>query len=217
MPDGDRFERALRGPWRLPYRLASAGSPAERIAEKLSASCLGLVSDDIALCAQKTIAALHSALVQYAMPLFAGEAQGTTFKWLARGLDRIAAEHHFDDLAQSCSRAASRCFIDLENQRIISGGELEVRFARELMVEMAQRHFFPRVRERIAENTGRDAASQRNWEAQVLHCMADHAPSFSRKLFADAARGEVKQVVRAVHEPSFDWNRLNEPLQVLGA
>jgi hypothetical protein len=217
MPDGDRFERALRGPWRLPYRLAAAGSPPERVAERLSASCLGLVSEDIALCAQKTMTALDSALAQHAMPLFNGELRGTAFEWLTRSLDRIASEHHFDELAQSCGRAAARCFIGVENQPHIGEVELEHRFACELMSEMAERHFFPRVRERIAEDTGRDSVAQRNWEAHVLRCMAESALNFSEALFANAARRQTKRHVRAAHAPSFDWKRLNEPLHVLGA
>lgn len=217
MPDGDRFERALRGPWRLPYRLAAAGSPPERVAERLSASCLGLVSDDIALCAQKAMTAIVSALAQYGMPLFSNEPQSTAFECLTRSLDRIAAEHHFDDLAQSCGRAASRCFIGVENQPHVGDAELEQRFARELMSELAERHFFPRVRERIAENTSRDTTSQRNWEAQVLRYMTENAPNFARGLFAGVAHPGTKHVVRATHAPSFDWNRLNEPLHVLGA
>lgn len=217
MPDGDRFERALRGPWRLPYRLAAAGSSPERIAEKLSASCLGLVSSDIAQCAQKTMAALDSALSQCAMPLFVNEPQNTAFEWLTRSLDRIAAEHHFDELVQSCGRAASRCFIGVENQPHIGDAELEHRFAHELMSELVERHFFPRVRERIAENTGRDAVSQRNWEAEVLHRVTENAPNFGRALFADSTHRRARHVVRAAQAPSFDWNRLNEPLHVLGA
>ena len=217
MPDGDRFERALRGLWRLPYRLAAAGSPPERVAERLSASCFALVTDDTAICAQKMMAAVDSALAQHAMPLFSGESHGTAFEWLTRSIDRIAADHHFDDVAQSSGRAASRCFLGAESQPHVGDAELEYRFSRELMSELAERHFFPKVREQVIENTGRDTASQRNWEAEVLQKLAETAPSLSKALFGDTAQRRTRRVVSSAQAPSFDWNRLNEPLHVLGA
>jgi hypothetical protein len=217
MPDGDRFERTLRRPWRLPYRLAAAGSPPERVAKKLSASCLGLLNADTVLCAQKMMAALDSALAHDAMPLFAGEQKGTTFGGLMRSLDRIAAEHHFDEMAQSCQRAVSRCFIGVENHLHVAETDLEQRFTRELMKEMVERHFFPKVRERVTENVDRDAASQRIWEGQVLDSIAEKAPNLARALFADDAHRNTKHRLRGAQSPPFDWNRLNEPLHVLGA
>ena len=45
MPDGDRFERALRGPWRFPYRIAAGGASAALVAEKLTSSCRGLLTE----------------------------------------------------------------------------------------------------------------------------------------------------------------------------
>ncbi len=58
MPDGDRFERALRGSWRFPYRIAAAGASAERVAEQLATACLSLVTDDVRSCSRKMMTAL---------------------------------------------------------------------------------------------------------------------------------------------------------------
>ena len=217
MPDGDRFERALRGPWRFPYRIAAGGATPERVADKLSGSCLSMLSDDVTLCARKMLSALDAAFVQNSMPLFFGEPQNTAFRRLVRGLDVIAAEHHFDELAQSCGRAASRCFLGLEREPYVSDEGIEQRFARELIREFIGRNFFPIVRERISENTGRDSAAQQTWEDRVMQCMTENLESFSRALFADDSYRRTKRHVRSVETPSFDWNRLKEPLHVLGA
>jgi hypothetical protein len=216
MPDGDRFERALRGPWRFPYRIAAGGAAAERVAEKLAGSCLSLMDDEIVLCVRKMTTALDAALTQNSMPLFFGEPQNTAFQRLARSLDVIAEEHHFDELAQSCGRAASRCFLGLEHVPQISDERLEQRFARELIAEVVARHFFPIVRERLAENTGRDAVTQQAWEDRVMQCMTEHEQSFSRALFAGDNHRRTHRHIRSVEAPSFDWSRLNEPLHVLG-
>jgi hypothetical protein len=218
MPDGDRFERALRGPWRFPYRIAAGGARAELVAEKLASSCLGLLTEDGVGCARKVLTALDAALAHSSMPLFYGEPEGTAFQRLLRGLDLIAAEHQFDEFAQGCGRAASRCFFELEHShQHISDEHLERMFAREVMAEVLGRHFFPIVRDRLAENTGRDAAAQRAWEDQVMQCISENIQNFSRALFADDTQRRTQRRIRQAPVPSFDWNRLNKPLHVLGA
>jgi hypothetical protein len=216
MADGDRFERALRGPWRFPFRIAAGGAAAERVAEKRAGSCLSLMDDEIVLCVRKMTTALDAALAQNSMPLFLGEPQNAAFQRLARSLDLIAEEHHFDELAQSCGRAASRCFLGLEHVPHISDEHLEQRFARELIVEIVGRHFFPIVRERLAENAGRDAATQGVWEDHIMQCMTDHEQSLLRALFGGHTHRGAQRHIRSVSAPRFDWNRLNEPLHVLG-
>jgi hypothetical protein len=217
MPDGDRFERALRGPWRFPFRIAAGGATPERVAEKLAGSCLGLLDDEVVLCVREMASALDTAFAQNSMPLFFGEPQNTAFQRLSQGLDVIAAEHHYDELAQSCGRAALRCFLGFEHVPHISDEHLELRFSRELIAEIVGRHFFPIVRERLAENTGRDAAAQQTWEDRVIQCMTENVQTFSRALFADDTRRRTQRHVRSAQAPSFDWSRLNEPLHVLGA
>lgn len=113
-------------------------------------------------------------------------------------------------------RAASRCFLGFEHVPHISDEQLEQRFARELITEIVERHFFPIVRERLAENTGRDAATEQAWEDHVMQCMTEHEQSFSRALFAGDTHRRTQRHIRSVEAPSFDWNRLNEPLHVLG-
>jgi len=218
MPDGDRFERALRGPWRFPYRIAAGGASAALVAEKLTSSCRGLLTEEGVACARKVLAALDAALAQSSMPLFFGEPQNTAFQRLTRGLDSIASEHHFDEFAQGCGRAASRCFLELEHlHQHISDERVEQRFAQELIAEMVGRHFFPIVRDRLAENTGRDVAAQRAWEDQVMQCVAQTIQGFSQALFETDTHRRMQRRVRSAPPPSFDWNRLNEPLHVLGA
>jgi hypothetical protein len=163
------------------------------------------------------MSALDAAFAQNSMPLFFGEPRNTAFQRLARGLDVIAAEHHFGELAQSCGRATSRCFLRFEHEPYISDECLEHKFAGELILEIIGRSFFPIVRERILENTGRDSAAQRIWEDRVTQCITENPQSFSRAIFAGNSHRGTKRHVRSVQAPSFDWSRLTEPLHVLGA
>lgn len=219
MPDGDRFERALRGAWRFPYRIAAGGASPELVAEKLASSCLGLLTEEGIACARKVVSALDAALAQSSMPLFFAEPQGTAFQRFVRSLDSISAEHQFDEFAQGCGRAASRCFFELEHHQQISDDQIEQMFAREVMAEVIGRHFFPIVRDRLAENTGRDAVAQRAWESQVMQGISkrENIAKFSQSLFTNDTQRRAPRRIRPVAVPSFDWNRLNEPLHVLGA
>ena len=218
MPDGDRFERTLRGPWRFPYRIAAGGARVEIVAEKLASSCVSLLNEEGIGCARKVIAALDAALAHSSMPLFFVEPEGTAFQRLLHGLDSIDAEHQFDEFAQGCGRAASRCFFELEHlHQHISDEHLERMFAREVMAEVVGRHFFPIVQDRLAENTGRDAAAQRAWEDQVMQCVSENIQNFSQALFGNDSQRRTQRRARPTPAQSFDWNRLNEPLHVLGA
>jgi hypothetical protein len=215
MPDGDRFERALRGPWRFTYRIAAGGASAERVAENLADSCLRLLTHDAQHCARKMMTALDAALMHNSMPLFSGEPH-MAFQRLVLSLDVIAAENHFDEFAQGCGRAISRAFLGLEGEAHISDDHLEQRVACELIAELAGRNFFPLVRDRLSENTGRDSASQQRWEAEVIGHMTENIQPFTQALFTEPTERRTKRLVRHVQASDFDWNRLNQPLHVLG-
>lgn len=218
MPDGDRFERALRGPWRFPYRIAAGGASPELVAEKLGSSCIGLIDAESISCARKTLAALDAAIAQSSMPLFFGELQSSAFQRLLRGLDTIAAEHNFEDFAQGCGRAASRCFFKLEqSNHHVGDDQLEKMLAQEIIQEVVGRNFFPIVRDRLAENTGRDTAAQQGWEGEVMRSLEEKIQPFAETLFATDPQRRAPRRTRPAPAQVFDWNRLNQPLHVLGA
>jgi len=49
-----------------------------------------------------------------------------------------------------------------------------------------------------------------------MQCVAQTIQGFSQALFATDAHRRLQRSVRSTPPPSFDWNRLNEPLHVLG-
>ncbi len=217
MPDGDRFERALRGGgWRSAYRIAAGGGTIQRVTEKLIGACSSLIDSEHSECAHRQIAALHGALEPETMPLFPEIMVEPRFERLAREIDDIAGDYSFAEFPQMCGRAAIRCFIERENEARPSLAELEKRFARHLIADMLNRYFFPSVREGIALNAGRDTAAQLGWEGAILANLESLVEGFARSLMTGRrARVVRSQDVQGTLRP-FDLNRLNEPLRVLG-
>lgn len=150
------------------------------------------------------------------MPLFPELMVEPRFERLARDIDEISSDYGFSEFPQMCGRAATRCFIERENESRPSLAELEKRFAKHLIADMLNRYFFPSVREGIALNAGRDAAAQLGWESAVLVGLENLVEGFARSLMT----GRRTRVVRAADAQSsikpFDLDRLNEPLRVLG-
>lgn len=217
MPDGDRFERSLRGGgWRSAYKIAAGGGTAQRVAEKLIGACSSLIDSENSECVHRQIAALHNALEPRNMPLFPELMVEPRFERLARDIDEISSDYGFSEFPQMCGRAATRCFIERENESRPSLAELEKRFAKHLIADMLNRYFFPSVREGIALNAGRDAETQLGWESAVLGGLENLVEGFARSLMT----GRRTRVVRAADAQSsikpFDLDRLNEPLRVLG-
>jgi hypothetical protein len=116
MPDGDRFERVLRGGgWRSAYKIAAGGGTDQRVVEKLGSACLSLINSENSDCARKMVSALDSALSSDAMPLFTAYAHNASFEAFQRNIDDISAEHSYGDFAQLCGRAVGRRFIENEH------------------------------------------------------------------------------------------------------
>jgi hypothetical protein len=217
MPDGDRFERSLRGGgWRSAYRIAAGGGTILRVTEKLVGACSSLIDSENSECALRQMAVLSSALEPRTMPLFRDIADEHRFESFSRDVDGICGDFRFGEFAQICGRAITRCFIAFENQPRPANAELERVFSRELISDMLNRYFFPAVRDGIALNAGRDTARQLEWERTVLSSLGGVVDGFARSLMTGRRARLTRTPDLNASKQGFDLARLNEPLRVMG-
>jgi hypothetical protein len=217
VPDGDRFERSLRGGgWRSAYRIAAGGGTVLRVTEKLVGACLSLIDSEHSECAHKAMGALTSALEPRTMPLFQGSVEENSFERLTQDMDDISGDYRFGEFSQHCSRAVSRCFIAQEHSARLPLADIERLFARELITDIVSRNFFPAVRESIALNAGRDLVAQLAWEHTILDNLGGLVEGFARSLMSGRRMRVVRSRPVEGNGKPFNLQRLNEPLRVLG-
>lgn len=217
MPDGDRFERTLRGGgWRSAHKIAAAGGADERVAEKLLGACGSLIDSENSACAVRHMAALQDALKPTTMPMFDSIGPQFPFENLMRELDEIASDYRFGTFAQLCSRTASRCFLEQEDKSPLTGSVLERNFAAKLIEDVLNSNFFASTRDGLALNTGRDAATQLAWERRISALLAPFVENFAKCLKTGRSSRALRiPELHGANRP-FDIGRLNEPLRVLG-
>ncbi len=217
MPDGDRFERTLRGGgWRSAYKIAAAGGADERVAEKLLGACGSLIDSENSDCAVRHMTAIQNALKPTTMPMFDGIGPQSPFEDLMRELDDIASEYCFGTFAQLCSRTAGRCFLEQEDKTPIAASALERNFAAKLIEDVLNSNFFASTRDGLASNTGRDAPTQLAWERHINALLAPFVDNFAKCLKTGRSSRALRiPELHGTNRP-FDISRLNEPLRVLG-
>jgi hypothetical protein len=217
MPDGDRFERLLRGGgWRSAYKIAAGGGTEQRVVEKLGSACLGLINEDNSDCARKMMSALDSALSSGTMPLFPTYGDNASFEAFQRNIDDISADQSYGDFAQLCGRAAGRCFIENEHSARAPLAQMEQMFAKELISEIVHRNFFHAVRDGISLNAGREPIAQRQWENRILKALGGVADIFAKSLMTGRRMRIPRSETQLPATQIFNIDRLNEPLRVLG-
>ena len=217
MPDGDRFERTLRGGgWRAAYKIAAAGGADERVAEKLLRACGSLIDNENSACAVRHMTAIQEALKPTTMPMFEGIGPLYPFQDLMRDLDEIASDYRFGAFAQLCTRTASRCFLEQENKSPLTASALERSFAAKLIEDVLNSNFFATTRDGLASNTGRDASTQLAWERRINALLAPFVDTFAKCLKTGRSSRSLRiPELHGTNRP-FDLGRLNEPLHVLG-
>ena len=219
MPDGDRFERTLRGGgWRSAYRLATGGATDQRVAEKVARACTSLIDADAVSCAAKHVNALRGALKAATLPLFPGEFPPERFRNLTHEIDGIAGDHGFGEFAQTCGRAASSCFCAMESEPAPSSAQIERTFAKSLIRDIVLNFFLARTRDGIAFNTRRNELEQHRWELSLLDCLEPIVEKFAQGLSSGRQTRLALAKEFASTERSFNHQqRLHEPLRILEA
>src|ERR1700730_11160694 len=195
MPDGDRFERRLRGKgWAGVYRLGCASAPNEAIVDKM----MGAVTHLFRTQSTQVILDIHRELQDACQfltttPLRESVSQ-QAFDQLASALATLKEEAGYSELARFAERAALRTFneIDKAGERL-SEDVLKQRLTRNLVWELSERRCFAVTREGMMESTHRDRETQLAWEAKIRELLLAPCAALGKNLISE----EPNTMVRA--------------------
>ena len=197
MPDGDRFERSLRGRgWAKAYRLAGGKAEWPLLIDALvTASAFALRHQAQSPSLSDVASALSNSLAfRRGHDSDGGFGAFEAFEQLYSQLDEIEARD-LNRLGTSLViRAAKKVFA--EQGRQIEPPEKQQttdRLGEEFFCELIDQQFLSRVREGIAEQNERSVEQQASWEQELKQRVRPQA----RKLFASALKAANAKEVRA--------------------
>jgi hypothetical protein len=215
MPDGDRFERLLRGRgWVKAYRLAAGNAEWALLVDSLvkaaahalrnQAQSPSLLDVATVLCESLAFPSLRDSRSP------SGGSQA--FEHLCHGLDDIEALDRSYVGTQLAIRAAEKVFAEYSRQGGLAENEVILDRLGEVFVShLIDHQCLSRVRSGIAEKNNRTVEQQASWEENLN----EHLKPQARKLFQNALKTEDATAVRApkstATRPSLEV-QLHEPL-----
>ena len=214
MPDGDRFERALRGPgWRRAYRLSFAGGSTDALCDALRTAVAAKLRTSLDLHYLKKIPrVIHQALTVGAS---SGESAATSraaspFTRFLDALNELDSKQSDFVGKQLAEKAAKTVFIEFEPDRNFSLSDIEARFSQELVERNIRNSFFAPAREGIAYRNNRSAAEEREWENGILSALCNDSQGMLKR-----AKTSIRAPRRTTPQRRMTMEELNEGLGVI--
>jgi hypothetical protein len=206
MPDGDRFERRLRGKhFKRAYRLLLAGEPPDAITDRLASGIAEEFRTHGPQGLHKVFALTEDACTQRQHgALFEGE----LLTQLLQGYELIVKEENYSDAAQSATRAGMSAFA--ESAATNSQAFQEDLLGRYL-IDVAHRRFFAVAKEALTER-GLTMSALREWQSTVCDSLKEQARTWRNAIFGNE-RKETIRAPRHRHQPApFQPEELHKPL-----
>ena len=218
MPDGDRFERRLRGKgWAGVYRLGCSSAPNEAVVDKMMGAVAHLFRTQDTRIIRDTHRELEDACQLLTTARLRESVSQQAFDQLASAATALKEDAGFSELARFAERAALRTFneIDKSGERW-NEDALKQRFTRNLVWELSERRCFAVTREGIMESTRRDRESQLGWEAKIRELLLVPCAALSKNLISEEASPLVRAPKHLFQPKPMTLETLTTPLQVLG-
>jgi hypothetical protein len=196
MPDGDKFERGLRGfGWRKAYRLACNNSPLDLVGDILMKAVAYALRNQLACSAiSKIEEAILKALKDASsanLLNFEGKKREDPFYSLSLSLEKILAAESNSLPAQLASAAAQATYLELEEQSHLSNAlEVKKRLSLQYAKQIISNQWLDRVREGVAEKQNRSSEQQMGWEKRLIE-------NVERRLLKTPFKLDGKSTVRA--------------------
>ncbi len=216
MPDGDRFERRLRGRgWRPVYRLGCAFAPMEAVVDKIMGAVAHLFRSQDTKVVRDIFEELQDASQILVADRLREGASEQVFAQLSSVAMVLKEDAGCSELARYAERAALRTFNEMDKSRERWDDDtLKQHFTRNLVWELSERRCLSVTREGIMESTKRDHNAQLAWESNVREILLGPSAKISKNLLS-----EVSAIVRAprrLFRPKpMTLETLNTPLQVV--
>jgi hypothetical protein len=218
MPDGDKFERKLRGKgWRGVYRLGCSGAPVNAVADRAMGAAANVFRTESIEGVSRVFTELLEAVDPLRDPLFKQARSPQAFEELASSAQAISADEGFSELSRLAERAALRTFNEIDrSEQIPSTDVIAQRFTKNLVSGLVERRCLSPVRDGIMERTGRNQEAQLKWEGELDSAISKPCASLSKGLLGKDRNAAVRAPGRQFKPAPMTLESLNQPLPVFG-
>jgi hypothetical protein len=216
MPDGDRFERRLRGKgWRAVYHLGCSSAPVEAVVDKIMSAAAHLFRSEDTKVVRDIFQELQDASELLTTQRLREGVSEQAFDQLASATTVLKEDANCSELARFADRAALRTFNEIERsgERWDDDG-LRQHFTRNLIWELGERRCLSVTREGIMESTKRDQDAQLGWESKVREVLLGPSGAMSKSLLTQI-NAFIRAPKRLFQTKPVTIETLNQPLPVL--
>jgi hypothetical protein len=215
MPDGDRFERVLRGAgWRRAYRISIEGSSTEALCSSVNTATAAKLRTMAPVYLNKIPQIIRRFLMQGLAP---GNLTTTSSRFtdLTRAIKELESQESDFVSTQLALKAAQAVFIESgQGCGSMSSLDIEGDFSQQL-VEWTIRHdFFAPAREGIALGNKRSTSQQQEWERGILSTLAPDSRKMLKPVLR-SAEGSIKAPRRTTPQRRMTIEELNKGLTVI--
>ncbi len=215
MPDVDRFQRTLRGPyWRRAYRLSISDENCEALRDTLTKACAAYLRDAFPLdrlkrCPQMIFEALRKKSSE--QPIMDAP---EIFLDLNRQLKQLDSEEHDFAAVEIMKTAAQTVFTDLESyNKSTTALDVEQAFSHQLIERIVRHCFLARVRDGIASERSLSAAQQLDWERKLVADVSARAEAMLKSFFRKR-NGAIRAPKQLTPQRMMTMDELNTALPV---
>jgi len=218
MPDGDRFERRLRGKgWASVYRLGCSLAPVEAVVDKVMGAVAHLLRTQNTQVIRDVFRELQDASQLIATDRLRESVSEQAFNQLASAAMTLKEDAGHSELARFAERAGLRTFNEMDKSgERWDDSVLKRHFTRNLIWELGERRCFAVTREGIMEATHRDQSQQLAWESNVRELLLRPSAAIAKNLISEEATAIVRAPKRLFRPKSVTMETLTTPLEVLG-
>ena len=199
MPDGDKFERILRGPgWRKAYRQACDGAPFNMLRDTLMGATAAALRGPLACGSLAKIRdAVYHALKEKAGAGdldFGNRTSADPYRMLSDLLTDITREDNNSVSTQLAAKAGQSLYIEFEDTcDSVTNGQIQDRLAEAFGQKVIRNQWLARVREGIVLKSSRTVEEQMAWEEDLFSRLAEPVKNMVGQMF----RTDRKVAVRA--------------------
>lgn len=215
MPDGDKFERRLRGRgWAKAYRLAAGNAEWSFLTDSLITAAAGALRGQVECPFLSEIVDVlcSSFAFQAASKSSGGSDKLEAFEELCDNLDDIEARAPNYLGIQLAARSALKVFAEQSRQtNPVATEQILDRLGETFVCDLIDNQWLSPAREGIAEKNNRSVEQQTAWEQKLN----DNLKSQARKLFQNVLKADSAKAVRAPKRTAARQTLeilLNEPL-----
>ena len=216
MPDGDRFERRLRGKgWRAVYHLGCSSAPVEAVVDKIMGAVAHLFRAENTKIVRDIYQELQDASQLLVTARLREGVSEQAFEQLISATATLKDDAGCSELARFADRAAQRTFIEAEKSgERWDDATLKQHFTQNLIWGLAERRCLSVTREGIMESAKRDQASQLAWESKVRDVLLGPSRTMSKSLLTQI-NALIRAPKRLFQPKAVTIETLNQSLPVL--